>query len=59
MPATGLGTGNHWVVDVVGGWAVVLLGFMVVLLAHTPSRVTGLHTGGSDPLAWDARGLGG
>lgn len=32
-----VGTGNHWVLDVVGGWAVVALGMLVVQLASTGS----------------------
>ena len=30
-----VGTGNHWVLDVVTGWAVVVLGFAVVRFAST------------------------
>lgn len=30
-----IGTGNHWTLDVVGGWAVVAVGFLVVDIVQT------------------------
>ncbi len=37
-----VGTGNHWVLDVVAGWAVVMLGFAVVHFASTPRPEPGV-----------------
>lgn len=37
-----VGTGNHWVLDVVSGWAVVLLGFGVVHFASTATPEPGV-----------------
>jgi membrane-associated phospholipid phosphatase len=47
-----VGTGNHWVLDVVAGWAVVVLGYAVAdrwpardRAVNTPPRAAATHHG--------------
>jgi hypothetical protein len=46
-----VGTGNHWTLDVLAGWAVVLVGDAVVRLTSTATRNPMLRTGGRATVA--------
>jgi hypothetical protein len=54
-----VGTGNHWVLDVLVGWGVVLLGFLAVQLASTATAVPRVVHREIPVSGWEVRRLRG